>query len=494
MAPARVMVKIRVALVPVVVLLVSLAGLALAPLRASALDGDPRVTWSPCGALECSTLTVPLDYEAPDAGTIDLAVARRPASDPARRIGSLVVNPGGPGVPAIDYLRSVADSFPRALRERFDLVAFDPRGVGKSSQIVCADSLDPLFDEAFSPRTDAERAALVTAAGAVASECVAHSGPLLAHVSTQDTARDLDSLRAALGDKRLNFLGSSYGSYLGAVYVTLFRDRVRATVLDGAIDPEQTAADALVSQAKGFEGELDAFLADCDARHECAFSAGHDSAAAAYDALRARSARTPLATKGSSGRRVNETRFDAAVLETLYEGRSAWPGLADALDRADRGDASNLLGRADAFTWRRPDGSQAHVLDAFWAISCLDGPPPGPLGAVGLERLAALSAPRLGAFIANNSVICSVWPVAPVAPPPVLDAGGAPTVLIVGATGDPATPLDAGRRMQRVLGNARLLVVDADRHTSFISGNQCVDDAVTHYLIDRALPPRGTRC
>ena len=203
---------------------------------------------------------------------------------------------------------------------------------------------------------------------------------------------------------------------------------------------------------------------------------------------------TPIAAKGSGGRRLNETRFDAAVLETLYEGRAAWPGLADALTQADRGDAADLLARADAFVWRHADGGQAHVLDAFWAISCLDGPPPGPLGAAGLERLAALSAPRLGAFIANNSVICSVWPVAPVAPPPALDAIGAPTVLIVGATGDPATPLAAGRQMQRVLGNARLLVVDADRHTSFNAGNACVDATVTRYLVDRTLPRRGTRC
>ncbi len=380
------------------------------------------------------------------------------------------------------------------MRDRFDIVAFDPRGVGKSGQITCADSLDPLFDEAFSPRSDAERAALVAAASAVAAGCADHSGALLAHVSTQDTARDLDRLRVALGDKRLNFLGSSYGSYLGALYVTLFPQRVRATVLDGAIDPEQSSADALVSQATGFEDELDAFLADCDARHECSFAAGQESAEVAYDALRARAARTSIAAKGSNGRRLNETRFDAAVLETLYEGRPAWPGLADALTRADRGDASDLLARADSFVWRHADGTQSHVLDAFWAISCLDGPAPGPLGATGLERLAALSAPRLGAFVANNSVICSVWPVAPVAPPPVVDANAAPTVLIVGATGDPATPLAGGRQMQRVLGNARLLVVDGYRHTSFISGNRCVDDVVTSYLVDRTLPVRGTRC
>ena len=357
---------------------------------------------------------------------------------------------------------------------------------------MCADSLDPLFDEAFSPRSDAERAALVAAASAVASACVDHSGALLAHVSTQDTARDLDRLRAALGDKRLNFLGSSYGSYLGALYVTLFPDRVRATVLDGAIDPEQSAADALVSQARGFEDELDAFLADCDARHECSFAAGQDSAEVAYDALRARAARTPIATKGTGGRRLNETRFDAAVLETLYEGRSAWSGLADALRGPTAATRRTCLPAPTRSRGDDPTAGRLTCSTPSGRSAASTGPRRDRSAPTGLERLAALSAPRLGAFVANNSVICSVWPVAPVVPPPALDAAGAPAVLIVGATGDPATPLAAGRAMQRVLGNARLLVVDGYRHTSFISGNECVDDAVTSYLVEPH--PSGTRC
>ena len=456
---------------------------------------DARITWSSCDAFECGTLQVPLDYQAPEAPTIELAVVRRPADDPANRIGALVVNPGGPGAPAVSFLRAVASSYPRPLRERFDLVAFDPRGVGKSSPVRCSTSLDPLFDQSFSPRTDAEREALIDAARTVASECMARSGPVLEHVSTQNTARDLERLRVALKERRINFLGSSYGSYLGAVYITFFPDRVRAFVLDGAIDPEQTAAEATVGQAKGFENELNAFFVDCDKRPECAFRSDRNGgSAAAYDALRSRSARAPLTAKDSGGRRLNETRFDAAVLETLYAGRDGWRSLAAALATADGGDASALLRQADAFTWRRADGTHDHVLDAFWAISCLDGPVPDQLGPLLLERLAALSAPRLGAFIANTSVICSVWPVPPVPPPPSLTAVGAPTVLIVGATKDPATPLAAGREMRRELGNARLLSVEADRHTSFNAGNECVDDAVTGYLVDRRLPRPGTRC
>jgi pimeloyl-ACP methyl ester carboxylesterase len=453
----------------------------------------PVLAWRACGSLQCATLTVPLEYDGSAPGTVDLALARRPASVPSKRVGSLVVNPGGPGVSAIDFLRSEAGSFPGALRDRFDLVAFDPRGVGHSDPVVCTDTLDPLFDEAFSPRTDAERTDLVDAAGAVAQGCEARSGDLLAHVSTQNTARDLDRVRAALGQRRITFLGSSYGSYLGAIYATLFPDRVRAMVLDGAIDPDESAADAVVGQAKGFEAELDAFLADCDHRRACTFR-GDGGAAAEYDALRARSARSPLRTTGFGGRTLNQTRFDAAVLQFLYLGRDAWPDLETALTQADRGDAAALLKQADEYVGRHVDGTTDHALEAFWAVSCLDGPPPGALGAAGLERLAALSAPRLGAFIANNSVICSLWPVSAVAPPPVISATSAPTVLIIGATHDPATPLAAGRKMRATLENARLLVVDADRHTSFGSGNECVDSAVIAYLVDSELPPRSERC
>jgi pimeloyl-ACP methyl ester carboxylesterase len=485
------MVRFPVALVVGIALVL---GTVVVPAPAGAApDASPVLDWSPCGSLECATLTVPLEYDASASGSIGLAVARRPAGNPSQRIGSLVLNPGGPGVPAIDYLRSAASTFPRELRDRFDLVAFDPRGVGRSDPVVCADSLDPLFDEAFSPRTDAERGDLVDAAQLVAQQCAARSGNLLPHVSTQNAARDLDRLLAALGVRTLTFLGSSYGSYLGAIYVTLFPHRVRAMVLDGAIDPEQSAADSVVSQAQGFEAELDDFLADCDHRSACTFR-GDGGAAAEYDALRARSARTPLRATGSGGRTLDQTRLDAAVLQLLYLGRDGWPQLESALTAADRGDAAALLRQADDYAGRRADGSTDHVLDAFWAVSCLDGPPPGALGAAGLERLAALSAPRMGAFIANNSVICSLWPVPPVTAPPVLGAAGAPTVLVVGATGDPATPLAGARRMRAVLGNARLLVVDADRHTSFDGGNQCVDSAVTAYLVDTKVPARNTRC
>jgi pimeloyl-ACP methyl ester carboxylesterase len=467
----------------------------MVPARVAAADAAPTLSWSACGGgFQCATLSVPLDDAQPAGPTVGLAVIRHPAGDPAHRIGSLVVNPGGPGGSGVDFVRAVADTYPPALLRRFDLVGFDPRGSGRSDPVRCGDTIDPLFDAPFAPSDDAERAALVAAVRQVAAACEVQSGALLAHVSTQDTARDLDRLRAALGDNTISFVGGSYGSYLGTVYATFFPSRVRAFVLDGAVDPTQDATASTLAQARGFEQALDDFLADCSARTSCAFHHG-GHAAAAYDALRDRSARVSIPAAHADGRAVNETRFDAGVIETLYGGRASWPALADALAAADRGNAAKLLAQADAFIGRTGNGGDDDALDSFWAISCLDGPvTPTLTAAAQVETQAAKAAPRLGAFVANNSLICSVWPVPPVAAPPALDAAGAPALLVIGNTRDPATPLAAAKGLTGELSRARLLVVDDEAHTAFATANSCVDAVVTRYLVDRVLPRAGTRC
>jgi pimeloyl-ACP methyl ester carboxylesterase len=461
---------------------------------ATAEPTTPTIGWHGCGGgFQCGTLAVALDEAAPER-TIDLAVIRARARRPRARIGSLVVNPGGPGVPAVDFLRRVAGTLPAAIRNHFDLVAFDPRGVGQSSPVECTASLDPYFDQSFQPTTAAARRALVAAATGVAQECAARNGDLLAHVSTADAVHDLEELRIALGDEQLSYLGYSYGTFLGASYAQAHPDHVRTFVLDGPVDPSLSASDTTLAQARGFERALDDFLADCSDHPDCAFH--HDGhAAAAYDELRARAAHAPLAADDPDGRTLNQTRFDAAVLQQLYLGRSAWRTLAQALSAAEHGDASTLLAGADTFVGRDALGNDDHVLDAFWAVTCLDGPVvTGADAAAELEHAAVAVAPRLGAFIVNNSLPCSVWPVAPRPPAPRPTAVGAPPILVIGTTEDPATPLPQARSLASMLARGRLLVAAGEQHTSFDNGNACVDTAVTHYLVERRVPRAGTRC
>jgi pimeloyl-ACP methyl ester carboxylesterase len=467
---------------------------AAAPTASATKTPDGTLDWKGCGSgFQCATLTVPRD-PATTEPTLDLAVIRARARDARRRIGTLVMNPGGPGVPAVQFLRSVASTLPDDVRDRFDLVTFDPRGVGESDPIECLDSLDPVFDEEFEPATDAARTALVDEMTSLAQQCATRNGALLAHMSTADATRDLEQLRVALGEQKLSFVGYSYGTFLGASYAQAYPDRVRALVLDGPVDPSMSARAVTLGQAQGFEQALDDFLAHCSDDRSCAFHHG-GHAAAAYDALRAQAARAPLATDDADGRRLNQTRYDAAVLQQLYLGRSAWTGLAASLAAAERGDASDLLAGADAFVGRTDGGGDDHVLESFWAVTCLDGPVvTGADAAADLEQEAVELAPRMGAFIVNNSLPCSVWPVPPVAPTGRLTAAGAPPILVIGTTRDPATPLDQARSLTRSLARGRLLVAEGEQHTSFNNGNECVDAIVTRYLVDRDLPRAGTRC
>ena len=341
----------------------------------AATPGPSTLVWKPCGTpFECATLEVPLDYADPGGRQITLALIRLPAADPGSRIGSLVTNPGGPGGSGVEFLRSSGESlFSQDLRNRFDIVSFDPRGVGDSTPVECLNGpdLDRLNALDPTPDTPAERNALIAGAKEFDQACIQNSGDLLPHMATTDAARDMDQIRAALGEAKLTYLGFSYGTFLGTVYAGLFPTHIRALVLDGAIDPAQSFVQRNLVQAEGFERALNAYLDDCKARTSCQFY-NNGKPAEAFDALMRQIDAKPLpATAIGDSRAVGPGEAFTGVLYSLYS-RQSWPVLSQALALAQRGDGSILLVLADAYNERAPDGTYKNVAAANNAVNCHD--------------------------------------------------------------------------------------------------------------------------
>ncbi len=459
------------------------------PPAPSALGPSPTIRWERCGDVECGRLEVPLDHRDPAGATISLALVRRPADDARRRVGALLVNPGGPGVPGTYLAERAGDYFSSTLLERFDLVAWDPRGTGESAGVDCTDDLDALFGLDPTPDSVAERTALIDAARAFAADCERRVGDVLGHISTQDSARDMDAIRAALGEEQISYLGFSYGSELGSTYATLFPERVRAMVLDGAVDPNLPFERSLLVQARAFEEMLDAFLADCSARSRCAFSSGGD-AEGAFDRLMASLDADPLPSP--RGRPpVGQGVAYFGIIQALYD-RAYWPTLGTALAAARDGDGSGLLRLYDSYLDRRDDGTWADTIEALLAISCVDNPGPTSVAEVEalVERTEAV-APRLGAWFAT-SYWCLDWPVPP-APPLAITAAGAGPVLVIGTTGDTATPYELTRSLAAALEDGVLLTWEGKRHGAYVA-SACVQRAVDAYLVDGKVPEPGTTC
>ncbi|MER7791647.1 alpha/beta hydrolase [Streptomyces sp. NPDC097640] len=474
-----------------------------ASVRAAALAPYYRqkLSWHECrggAGFECATLKAPLDYTRPDGGSeVKLAVSRKKATGSGKRLGSLMVNPGGPGGSAIDYLQSYAGiGYPARIRARYDMVAMDPRGVAASEPITCLSDkqMDAFTQTDQTPDAPAETRRLVASYQKFARGCAARSGRLLGHVSTVEAARDMDLLRAVLGDRKLNYVGASYGTFLGATYADLFPRRVGRLVLDGALDPALSSERINRDQTAGFETAFTAFAKDCVRRASCPL--GTRDVAQARRRLSALFARLDAhPVPAGESRRLGESLATTGVLAALYD-EGAWPQLRTALRSATRGDGSGLLTLADLYYERGADGSYANLMYANPAVNCLDLPPAFRTPADVRESLAAFqkASPVFGKALAWAALNCAYWPVRPTGTAHPLRAKGAAPIVVVGTTRDPATPYTWARSLASQLTSATLLTYDGDGHTAYGRGSTCIDTAIDTYLLTGTPPPARKRC
>lgn len=452
------------------------------------------INWGPCptapSPLECGQLAVPYDYDNPSAGSFVLSVMRRPADLPESRIGSLLVNPGGPGFGGTAVAEQAEYYLSTELLEQFDVVGWDPRGTGASTPAVdCTEDYDRYFGIDSPPNDKSAKQNMVDLTQEFVDLCVERNGEMLKYVSTEASARDMDSIRRALNEDKISYFGFSYGSELGATWVTLFPDTVRAAVFDGASDPNASGFDQAMAQLKGFEQQLDAFLADCAKRVACKIY-NNGKPAELFDQLAVDIDTTPIVVS-SNRTPVTQGVFYTAVVQAMYS-NTMWPQLETALASAAKGNGALVLALYDEYFQRQPDGSYGNELEAFLAISCLDDPEGSTVADVDADvALFAAAAKRLGENF-GYGYACALWPHR-VAERVVVTGKGAGPIVVIGTTGDAATPLDSTRKAAKNLEQGVLVIVEADRHTGY-GLNSCVVQNVDAYLISLKAPKNETYC
>jgi pimeloyl-ACP methyl ester carboxylesterase len=456
-----------------------------------------RLDWQPCDTyFQCARLLVPFDYARPAWRRFSLPVVRLPAADPAKRLGALVINPGGPGGSGVQYALSArSGEFTAAVLSRFDIVGFDPRGVGGSLpalRCMSGPQLDRYFATNDAPATAAQFAAVVSVSKLYAAQCARNAADLLPYVGTVTAAKDLDVLRAALSEPALTYLGKSYGTELGDSYAQQFPRRVRALVLDGAVNPALSGLQVDVAQAEGFESAFGQFAAWCATQSGCPF--GQASAASAVAGLLARANRQPL-TNLVDNQPANGAMLLNGIAAALYL-RQEWPVLKSALSQAlTAGDGTVLVELANLLMERSANGTYSNLSDVELSVDCVDRPWPRSLAAWRAGAAAASKdAPLFGAPIVWGSLPCAYWPVAPVPLTTGARAAGARPILVVGDLHDPATPYPWARALAADLTSGVLLGWNGEGHTSYMQGSSCVDDYVDAYLINLKVPASGTVC
>ncbi len=469
---------------------------ASGPAVPSAVSG---LVWHRCGRFRCSRLAVPISYAQPAKGTLHLAVVELPATHGAKSAHSIVVNPGGPGESGVQFLKETAADFPAALRASFNLVSFDPRGVGGSDPVECATSagLRQWLDLNPAPSTPTQITAVVAATKAFDQGC--GSGvprDVLASLSTAVTARDLDRLRQALGQPKLDYLGFSYGTYLGALYAQEFPGEVGSMVLDGAVDPALSTTAMDLQQARGFEGDLHDFFAWCTKDATCSSDLPGGARATYRQVMRSlkdgRSLTAAMTPALGGTQRIGYGVALTGVIASLYT-TTDWPYLAQGLAAAKTGNGSVLAALAYEYVGFGPSGTASNLVSANLAVTCLDRPVPPLAQYHALAGEFARSAPDFGPAKAWSSLPCDFWPVPATGKPGAIHLSRSLPILVVGSTHDPATPYAWARALVHQLKGSELLTRDGDGHTGYFS-SQCVQGWVDSYFATGSLPPRATVC
>ena len=456
-----------------------------------------ELKWDTCYEnFECTELDVPINYEKIATGTFKISVLRYAAQDPANRIGSLVINPGGPGASGVDYAYNAEYIFDPELTDRYDIVGFDPRGVARSVPISCFTDAETDANYAADSKPDnaAEFKAAVADSKKFIEKCLAKNKHLTSF-STANAARDMDILRAALGEEKLNYLGKSYGTYMGALYAALFPNKIGRVILDGAVDPTISNFEQTKSQAMGFDLALQAFIADCIATTSCPLPRNQASATSTLISLWQSAAKKPLPVKNKDEKRaVTESLLVLGTASALYDSAEGWPELRRAIREALDGYGDTYLELADLYSGRQEDGTYpTNEFDSGAIIDCLDFKDYRTEARFQSDAAKiAAAAPAFGPYIAYSGLTCKYLK----APRPfkVVKTTTSAPILIIGTTGDPATPYAWAKGLARLLPNSRLLTFVGDGHTGQGRGNACIDDAVDAYFLTGALPAKDLRC
>lgn len=460
-----------------------------------------ELDWVSCGPVQCALVTVPLDWNDLAGDTVQVAISRHEAT--GRKIGSLLVDPGGPGGSGLIYGQYAEQVFSPEVVAAYDVIGFDPRGVGSSTPVVCytdPSDMDALlydtYDEPYG--TEDWLAELDAREDDWAQACVDNTGPLLGHIDAGSVARDMDVIRAVLGDDALHYVGFSYGTYLGAVFAELFPERVGRMVLDGAVDPQVSDLDSLTTQMAGFESAFRAYMTDCLASSGCPFGGTLDQALADVRAIIDGVDAKKL--KSGDGRTLDRATLGTAIAENLYS-ESYWADMTEMFAGLRRNDPSGAFASADSYNGRNPDGSyDGSLVDVYTAVTCLEGNlgTDGVTPLEGLEQIQA-AAPTIGTAIAWDDyavldAVCTGWPEPPAELPTKFEAQGAPPILVIGTTNDPATPYENAVSLARQLSSGVLITYEGEGHTIYTQGVACIDDVVDAYLVRGEVPTSDPMC